>query len=119
MRFAMASEPPRDLHEGSELNYRIGLGPVPMRWKTIIRSWSPPNGFVDMQASGPYALWWHEHHLESASDNSDDTEMWDRVYYTPPLGPLGKLVHPLVIGPMLRAIFAYRAAATERLFAGA
>lgn len=115
MSFAMTSEPPSDMQEGSELNYRIALGPIPMRWKTIIRRWSPPHGFVDMQASGPYALWWHEHSLEAAGAGNE-TEMLDRVYYSPPLGPLGRLVHPILIKPMLRAIFAYRASATERLF---
>jgi ligand-binding SRPBCC domain-containing protein len=113
MRFAMTSEPPTEIGEGSELNYRIGLGPVPMRWKTIIRHWSPPHSFIDMQARGPYALWWHEHRLEAVGD---ETEMVDRVYYAPPLGPLGRLAHRLLIAPMLRAIFAYRATATQRLF---
>ncbi|MET0386686.1 MAG: TIGR01777 family oxidoreductase [Polyangiales bacterium] len=113
MRFAMMSEPPRELASGTELNYRIGLGPLPMRWKTIIERWTPPSGFVDTQAVGPYALWWHEHHLEAVGD---ETDMVDRVYYTPPFGLLGRLAHPILIAPMLRAIFAYRAAATERLF---
>jgi ligand-binding SRPBCC domain-containing protein len=113
MRFAMTSEPPSPMAEGSELHYRIELGPVPVRWKTVIHKWSPPHGFVDLQASGPYALWCHEHHLAAAGD---ETEMLDRVYYSPPLGVLGRLVHPFLIGPMLRSIFAYRADATQRLF---
>jgi ligand-binding SRPBCC domain-containing protein len=113
MRFEMLGAPAQSIQAGTELDYKIGLGPLPMRWKTVISRWSPPSGFVDNQARGPYSLWWHEHSLEA---HGGGTSMLDRVYYTPPFGLLGRLVHALFIRRMLRAIFAYRAEATERLF---
>jgi uncharacterized protein len=113
MRFELLGEPPGQMGEGTEINYRIGLGPVPMRWKTNIRRWQPPGLFVDNQEKGPYALWWHEHHLQA---DGESTVMLDRVYYSPPLGLLGRLVHGLLVAPPLRAIFGYRAEAIARLF---
>jgi len=113
MRFELTGEPPGAIGEGTEIRYRIGLGPFRLRWRTIIRRWQPPALFVDTQAQGPYALWWHEHHLQA---DGDTTLMLDRVCYRPPLGWLGRAVHPVLIAPALRAIFGYRGEAIERLF---
>jgi uncharacterized protein (TIGR01777 family) len=113
MKFELLGEPPAEMQEGTEINYRIGLGPVPMRWKTNIRSWQPPGLFVDTQEKGPYALWWHEHHLHA---DGESTVMLDRVYYSPPLGILGRLAHGMLVARTLRAIFGYRAEAIARLF---
>jgi len=38
------------------------------------------------------------------------------VYYSPPLGILGRLAHGLLVARTLRAIFGYRAEAIARLF---
>jgi len=113
MKFEMLGEPPAAIGEGTVLQYRIGLGPVRLRWRTSIRSWQPPTHFVDTQTSGPYALWWHEHHLQA---DGDCTLMLDRVCYRLPLAILGRLAHWLFVGAMLRAIFGYRGEAVERLF---
>jgi hypothetical protein len=113
MKFELLGDPPAEMHEGTEINYRIGVGPLPMRWKTNIRSWQPPALFVDTQEKGPYALWWHEHHLQA---DGEATVMLDRVYYSPPLGILGRLAHGVLVARTLRAIFGYRAEAIARLF---
>ena len=113
MKFELLGEPPAEMHEGTEINYRIGLGPLPLRWKTEIRSWQPPGLFVDTQEKGPYALWWHEHHLQA---DGESTVMLDRVYYSPPLGILGRLAHGVLVARTLRAIFGYRQEAIARLF---
>jgi ligand-binding SRPBCC domain-containing protein len=113
MSFELLGAPPSQIREGTEIHYRIALGPVPLRWKTVIRSWQPPRMFVDSQERGPYALWWHEHHLQA---EGDATLMLDRVFYRPPLGWLGRIAHFVLIGRMLRAIFGYRAEAIQRLF---
>lgn len=111
--FELLGPPPDAMQAGAEIDYRIGLGPMPLRWRTVIARWQPPWLFADSQAKGPYALWWHEHHLRS---DGDTTLMLDRVYYTPPLGWLGCLAQILFVRPTLRAIFGYRAEAIGRLF---
>ena len=42
--------------------------------------------------------------------------MADRVYYAPPLGPLGWLAHALFVRRTLEGIFAYRAFAIRLRF---
>jgi ligand-binding SRPBCC domain-containing protein len=34
--------------------------------------------------------------------------MEDRVFYTPPLGVLGRMAHRIFIAPTLRSVFRYR-----------
>lgn len=93
---------------GAIIDYRIALSGVPMRWRTEIEDWDPGQRFVDVQLRGPYRAWWHEHRFYPAADGQH-TVMEDTVLYALPAGPLGWLAHRLVVGPMLRRIFTYRA----------
>jgi uncharacterized protein (TIGR01777 family) len=111
LRFLTA--PPHATHEGLVIDYRLRLGPFPMRWRTVIRTWDPPRRMVDVQTRGPYRLWWHEHRFEA---DGDGTRMEDRVWYRLPFGPLGRLAHRLVVGRLLRRIFGYRACAIDLRF---
>jgi hypothetical protein len=44
--------------------------------------------------------------------------MEDRVYYSPPLGPLGAIANLLFVAPALRRIFAYRTQTMRLRFPG-
>ncbi|MEO8075216.1 MAG: TIGR01777 family oxidoreductase [Acidobacteriota bacterium] len=104
MRFSiLGSIPP--MAQGALIDYRVHVGPFPVRWRTRITAWEPGHRFVDLQESGPYRVWWHEHsfHVEGTR-----TVMEDRVYYAPPLGVLGRIAHRLFIRRTLRTIFQYR-----------
>ncbi len=113
LAFEIRTPTPIEMHEGREIVYRIRLGPVPMRWRTRIAAWEPETRFVDTQLSGPYRAWYHEHRFEA---HGDATLMIDRVWYAPPFGPLGRIAHRLVVGPMLRRIFGHRRVAIELRF---
>jgi uncharacterized protein len=104
MRFAIDGPAPT-MAEGATIHYRLRVGPVPIRWRTLIASFEPGRGFVDVQAAGPYRAWWHEHSFRTEGRR---TVMEDRVYYTPPLGVLGRLANRFLIVPTLRRIFQYR-----------
>jgi hypothetical protein len=104
MRFAIDGRPPV-IAEGATIDYRLRVGPVPIRWRTLIASFEPGRRFVDLQAAGPYRAWWHEHSFRAEGRR---TVMEDRVYYTPPLGMLGRLANRFFIVPALRRIFQYR-----------
>lgn len=115
MGFQITSQPTGEIEAGAEIRYRIKLGPTTLPWRTRIPRWDPPAVFVDQQITGPYHTWWHEHRLEPQDANH--CVMVDQVYYRPPLGLLGRLVHGVLIAPTLRTIFAYRQASIARLYA--
>jgi len=93
------------LQTGSTIDYGLSLGPVPVRWRTRIAKWEPGRAFVDVQEFGPYSAWRHQHTFQSVGSR---TIMEDRVWYTPPLGPIGRIAHRFFIAPSLRRIFQYR-----------
>ena len=100
---------------GTLISYRLRLHGIPVRWLTEIREWRPGEGFRDVQVSGPYSLWDHEHRFRPADGGG--TVMEDRVRYAIPLGPLGRIARRTFVRRDLHRIFDYRAAAVERLLA--
>ena len=104
MKFSIDGVTPA-MQTGSVIDYRIALGPVPVRWRTRIAEWESGRAFVDIQDAGPYRHWQHRHVFQG---DGARTVMEDRVLYTPPLGPLGRIAHWLFIAPALRRIFQYR-----------
>ncbi len=104
MKFRVHGEIPL-MAEGAAIDYRVSVGPLPMRWRSRITTWEPGRRFVDLQEVGPYRLWWHEHTFQT---DAGRTVMEDRVYYAPPFGILGRLANRLFIGPTLKKIFQYR-----------
>jgi hypothetical protein len=106
---AVSSEP---VEVNTVIDYRLRLHGVPMKWKTLIREWRPPQQFVDFQLKGPYRLWHHQHRFIPVAGG---TAMLDRVDYRLPLGPLGGIVQPLVARDV-RRIFDHRHETILRLF---
>lgn len=113
LSFEIRSPAPVQMEEGLRIAYRIGVGPVPMRWLTRIEAWEPEARFVDTQLQGPYRCWYHEHRFEA---DGERTQMVDRVWYAPRLGPLGRVAHAVLVGSMLRRIFGHRRAAIALRF---
>ena len=96
---------PIQLAPGTRIRYRLRIRGLPVYWTTEIRKWNPPVRFVDVQLSGPYALWHHTHIFESYKGG---TRMTDVVHYRLPFGPLGRLVNLLVVKRDVQRIFEYR-----------
>jgi uncharacterized protein len=105
LRFDLRGQVPV-MREGAIITYRVRIGPLPIRWRSRIVSWMPGRSFADVQESGPYSFWRHEH---AFAPDGDRTIMEDRVYYTPPLRPIAGLANKLFVAPVLRRIFKYRA----------
>ncbi|MFN8160312.1 MAG: SRPBCC family protein [Solirubrobacterales bacterium] len=117
LHFRVLTDPPIEIGEGTLIDYRLRLHGVPVRWRTEIREWRPPERFRDVQIRGPYAVWDHTHSFEP--NGAGGTVMRDLVRYEMPLGPLGQLAERLLVRRDLERIFDYRAAAIERLSPGA
>jgi ligand-binding SRPBCC domain-containing protein len=94
------------MRQGAIIDYRLRLHGVPVRWRTRIEVWEPPERFVDVQVRGPFALWEHTHTF--SRDGEDAVVLNDRVRYALPLGPLGELAHVAFVRRDLRRIFDHR-----------
>lgn len=93
----------------SVIEYRMRplLG-IPLRWRTRIVAIEPPTSFRDISEQGPYRRWDHVHRFREVDGG---TEIEDEVTYELPLGPLGDLVHRLVVRRELERVFQFRAEA--------
>jgi ligand-binding SRPBCC domain-containing protein len=116
LRFRVITPEPIEMGAGTFIQYRLRLHGVPVGWKTLIQAWEPPHRFVDVQVSGPYALWHHTHELTPVG--SAQTLMRDRVRYAVGFGPLGELAHRLLVRRDVEAIFDFRAREIPGLLAG-
>ena|SRR5215203_62660 len=110
--FEVTTRGPIEMGVGTLIEYRLRLHRVPVRWRTRIEGWEPPRRFIDVQVSGPYALWEHTHTFEE--DGPGATIIADRVRYSLPFGPLGALANRLLVRRDLRRIFDYRREAVAR-----
>jgi ligand-binding SRPBCC domain-containing protein len=108
---AVSSDP---LTRGSLIDYRLRWRWLPLRWRTVIDVWEPPRRFVDRQLHGPYRRWVHTHEF---AERDGGTAVFDRVEYAGPGGPLEPLLHRLLVGPDVRAIFDYRRRLLRERFA--
>ena len=57
---------------------------------------------------GPYILWHHTHTFEAGEPERGGTLIRDQVRYRLPFGPVGVLMHALVVRRQLEGIFEYR-----------
>ena len=112
LAFRTLTPGPIEMKAGALVDHEIRLFGFPMKWRTRIAVWNPPNEFVDEQLSGPYAEWVHHHGFRD--DGRGGTVMTDSVRYRLPLAPFGEIVHPL-IRLQIGRIFAHREQAIRKL----
>lgn len=114
LRFEMLTPEPILMHVGTQIEYRLRVHRVPLRWVSRIEAWEPGRSFVDRQLRGPYALWHHRHTFEAIGNA---TIVRDDVDYALPLGAVGEVAHPLFVRRDVERIFEYRRQAVDRLLA--
>ncbi len=113
LNFRVLSQRPAEMGRGTVIEYRLRLRGVPLRWRSEITVWEPPERFVDVQRRGPYRFWEHEHLF---LPRNGGTLAQDRVRYAVPGGPLLEwLVDRLLVRPDLERIFAYRRERLQQL----
>jgi len=81
------------------------FGIFPSRWVAEHTKYDPPQMFEDVQVSGPFSQWRHQHIV---TPHADGAVLRDEIEYEPPMGFLGNLAAPLVIVPKLEKMFEYR-----------
>ncbi len=112
LHFRVLTQLPITMGEGVLIDYRLRLHGMPARWVTRIEEWSPGQGFVDRQLSGPYPHWVHRHRFEAGRGG---TWVRDRVDYALAFDPLSRPVHAFYVRPTIQRIFAYRRGAIAHL----
>jgi len=110
--FQILTPGPIEMREDTVIDYRIKSMGLPMRWRTLITVWDPPQQFVDEQIKGPYQTWIHRHSFIPLAE--DRTLIRDYVRYELPLTPLGEITHP-IIRAQLNGIFRFRDEETPKL----
>jgi ligand-binding SRPBCC domain-containing protein len=102
---------PEWLAEGDQMDFTLKLLGLPVRWQAAFEDVSP-NGFVDRQVAGPFAVWQHRHSFTALDAHT--TEVRDEVRFAfrrhPVWLPVGL---SMVLG--LPVLFAYRGRRTRQL----
>jgi ligand-binding SRPBCC domain-containing protein len=115
LRFRIATPLPLVMRQGMQIDYRLRIRGLPLRWTSRITEWEPPHGFTDLQVRGPYRYWRHQHRFRAVAGG---TECEDIVDFEGRGGWAEPLLHRMFVGPDLRRIFEFRRCALQRIFAG-
>jgi ligand-binding SRPBCC domain-containing protein len=97
---------------GALIDYRLRVHGVPLRWRTEIAEWRPPERFVDVQLRGPYRLWRHTHTFVERAGGTlcrDEVEYWPRG---------GAIINWLFVRRDIERIFQFRQRRLLEIFAG-
>jgi ligand-binding SRPBCC domain-containing protein len=98
--------------EGSEADFVLWFGPLPVRWVAIHTAFDRLSGFTDRQETGPFAHWVHRHSF--VPEGKSATRVLDHIEYEHRPGLYGVLTRILFSRFSLRVLFAYRNWVTRR-----
>ncbi len=87
------------------------FGVFPSRWIAEHTKYEPPEMFEDVQISGPFKSWRHQHIIKP---HADGAILRDEIEFEPPLWILGKIAAPIFITPKIEKMFAYRHEVTRQ-----
>lgn len=90
---------------GEEVTWRAWHFGVPLRMTSRVTEMDSPVRFVDEQVRGPFRSFRHVHEFTS---DANGAVMIDKISFTAPLGPLGRLAERLVLGRYLRKLIVAR-----------
>ncbi|MEZ6125194.1 MAG: SRPBCC family protein [Planctomycetaceae bacterium] len=111
LNFRVLTKAPIKIQSGTLIDYRLKLHGIPIRWRTEISAWNPPESFTDRQLRGPYLLW---EHLHTFTETASGTIVRDQVRYQV---PGGALVNWLFVQRDVVRIFRFRQQRMRDLFA--
>ena len=94
------------IENGARVVLEVRLGPVPFRWVAVHRDVVHGSRFVDVQESGPFARWMHEHDM--TSDGAGGTMLRDCITCAPPLGAPGAALATPMLRTRLERMLEYR-----------
>jgi len=95
-----------NIQVGARVVIKTFIGPFSRLWIAEHTEYIPNRLFVDVQRSGPFAVWHHRHRFEPTARGT--TIYTDDVEYALPLGWLGQLVAGRFARAKLERLFDYR-----------
>lgn len=110
LKFRTITQLPIEMHVGAVIDYKLRIHGFPMRWRSKITAWEPPQRFVDEQIRGPYRLWIHEH---TFTELDGGTLVRDHLRYAI---PLDRFAYPWLVRRDIKRIFRYRSEMLQRRF---
>ena len=86
---------------GQEVTWRARHFGIPLTMTSRVTQFDFPRSFTDEQVKGPFRSFRHIHEFEATPGGCI---MTDRVEFTAPFGPLGRVVERLVLRPYLQRL---------------
>mgnify|MGYP006268394281 FL=1 len=109
------SKVPDEIYAGLLISYRMkAVFGYPMDWLSEVSQCETHRYFIYQQQEGPFKFWSHEVRLTATPTG---TQVEDIVFYTMPGWLFGELLHTLIIGKRLQAIFDTRQAYLQQRWA--
>jgi ligand-binding SRPBCC domain-containing protein len=87
------------------------FGPFSVQWVAEHTKYEPPRMFEDVQISGPFKSWRHQHIV---LPHENGAILRDEIDYEPPFSVFGKAVAPVFVESKLEKMFAYRHEVTRK-----
>jgi len=95
---------------GAISEFRLFVGPIPLRWVAVHIECEPYSIFTDKQKEGPMAYWVHRHQF---SPEVGKTRLTDRIEYGLPGGWLVERLLGWWVDAQLEQLFSYRHQVTQ------
>ena len=87
------------------------FGLISSRWVAEHTKYEPPKMFEDVQISGPFHSWRHQHIV---LPHDSVAILRDEIEYQPPMSFLGILAAPFLVVPKLEKMFEFRHEVTRK-----
>ncbi|MDM9380479.1 SRPBCC family protein [Chlorogloeopsis sp. ULAP01] len=90
---------------GAITEFRLMIGPLPLRWLARYTEYEEYHLFTDEQISGLFETWLHRHKFESENGK---TRLTDEISFTLPGGQTAEFLGGWLVQVQLEAMFRYR-----------
>ena len=103
--------PPTSLAVGTIVEVDTRIGPFWFRMVAEHIGYEKNRYFEDTLRKSPFSSWRHRHTFEP---HPEGCLLHDEIHYSLPLGPIGRLVEPVVVRRRLTRMFVYRHEITRK-----
>lgn len=109
--FELLSEP-RTTEFGDEQVFRLSIGPFGTTWHARVSKLEQGRVLEDVQTSGPFIRWRHQHRV---AEDGDGSRLTDVVAFRALPTPVGEFVEYFLIRPGIYGMFVWRHRKTRAL----